>query len=221
MCPLLKCQRGRWSPPVPVEIEDDIEAGLSRQVGCRRLPGHRPGIARGAPADRYQASLAPQGAASSLVSLDAHLADRGQCGRRALGQKSPAAPRGPVTLSSLRDNLSSGSPVGCGSRDFISLAMLRRRLQGKILSETASRVTDRWFVSFAVDVPDTSHLPPAENQSAVGPRSLHSQATLSTGESEPGHECHELHSVCPWRGRRWLGRHHPGETCPSEAGSPL
>ena len=65
------------------------------------------------------------------------------------------------------------------------------RFDGKILSATVSRVADRWFVSFAVDVPDTSHLPPAENQGAVGvDLGVSALATLSTGESVPGPKAH-------------------------------
>lgn len=65
------------------------------------------------------------------------------------------------------------------------------RFDGKILSATVSRVADRWFVSFAVDVPDTSHLPPAENQGTVGvDLGVAALATLSTGESVPGPKAH-------------------------------
>ncbi len=42
------------------------------------------------------------------------------------------------------------------------------RFTGKILSATISRVADRWFASITVDTQDLSHLPKAENQSAVG-----------------------------------------------------
>jgi putative transposase len=42
------------------------------------------------------------------------------------------------------------------------------RFTGKIMSATISRVADRWFVSITVDTPDSSHLPQAENQGAVG-----------------------------------------------------
>jgi len=42
------------------------------------------------------------------------------------------------------------------------------RFTGKILSATVSRIADGWFVSIAVDTFDTSHLPQAENQGAVG-----------------------------------------------------
>lgn len=65
------------------------------------------------------------------------------------------------------------------------------RFDGKILSATVSRVADRWFVSFAVDVPDTRHLPPSENQGAVGvDLGVAALATLSTGESVPGPKAH-------------------------------
>ncbi|HIC1790745.1 TPA: hypothetical protein ACW0I5_004679 [Escherichia coli] len=36
------------------------------------------------------------------------------------------------------------------------------------MSATISRVADRWFVSITVDTPDSSHLPKAKNQGAVG-----------------------------------------------------
>jgi len=42
------------------------------------------------------------------------------------------------------------------------------RFAGKLVSATISRVADRWFVSITVDTPDTSHLPQAKNQGAVG-----------------------------------------------------
>lgn len=40
------------------------------------------------------------------------------------------------------------------------------RFTGKIISASISRVADRWFVSITVDVPDSSHLPEAENRKA-------------------------------------------------------
>lgn len=65
------------------------------------------------------------------------------------------------------------------------------RFDGKILSATISRTADRWFVSIAVDIPDTAHLPPAENQGAVGvDLGVSALATLSTGESVPGPKAH-------------------------------
>jgi len=56
------------------------------------------------------------------------------------------------------------------------------RFSGKILSATVSRVADRWFVSIAMDTLNTSHLPKAENQGAVGvDLGVSALATLSTG----------------------------------------
>jgi putative transposase len=66
------------------------------------------------------------------------------------------------------------------------------RFAGKILSATVSRVAERWFVSLAVDTQDSSHLPPAENQGAVGvDLGVKALATLSTGESIPGPKPHK------------------------------
>lgn len=67
------------------------------------------------------------------------------------------------------------------------------RFAGKIMSATVSRVADRWFVSIAVDTPDNSHLPKAENQGAVGvDLGVLSLATLSTGEPPiPGPKPHK------------------------------
>lgn len=66
------------------------------------------------------------------------------------------------------------------------------RLAGKIMSATVSRVADRWFVSIAVDTPDRSHLPQAENQGAVGvDLGVSALATLSTGEAIPGPKPHK------------------------------
>jgi putative transposase len=66
------------------------------------------------------------------------------------------------------------------------------RFTGKILSATVSRVADRWFVSIAVDVPDQSHLPKAENQGAVGvDLGVAALATLSTGETITGPKPHK------------------------------
>lgn len=67
------------------------------------------------------------------------------------------------------------------------------RFAGKILSATISRVADRWFVSITVDTPDSSHLPKAENQGAVGvDLGVSALATLSTGEPPiPGPKPHK------------------------------
>jgi putative transposase len=67
------------------------------------------------------------------------------------------------------------------------------RFAGKIMSATISRVADRWFVSIAVDTPDRSHLPQAENQGAVGvDLGVSALATLSTGEPPiPGPKPHK------------------------------
>jgi len=66
------------------------------------------------------------------------------------------------------------------------------RFSGKILSATVSRVADGWYVSIAVDVPDNSHLPKAENQGAVGvDLGVSALATLSTGEVVSGPKPHK------------------------------
>lgn len=66
------------------------------------------------------------------------------------------------------------------------------RFAGKIMSATVSRVADRWFVSIAVDTPDRSHLPQAENQGTVGvDLGVSALATLSTGETIPGPKPHK------------------------------
>ena len=66
------------------------------------------------------------------------------------------------------------------------------RFAGKIMSVTVSRVADRWFVSIAVDTPDNSHLPKAENQGAVGvDLGVSSLATLSTGDTISGPKPHK------------------------------
>jgi putative transposase len=66
------------------------------------------------------------------------------------------------------------------------------RFTGKIMSATISRVADRWFVSITVDTPDSSHLPKAENQGAVGvDLGVSSLATLSTGETILGPKPHK------------------------------
>jgi putative transposase len=67
------------------------------------------------------------------------------------------------------------------------------RFAGKIMSATISRVADRWFVSITVDTPDTSHLPQAENQGAVGvDLGVLALATLSTGEKIVGPKPHKV-----------------------------
>ncbi|KWR74410.1 RNA-guided endonuclease InsQ/TnpB family protein, partial [Cupriavidus sp. IDO] len=67
------------------------------------------------------------------------------------------------------------------------------RFAGKSMSATVSRVADRWFVSIAVDTPDRSHLPQAENQGAVGvDLGVSALATLSTGEAIPGPKAHKV-----------------------------
>lgn len=66
------------------------------------------------------------------------------------------------------------------------------RFAGKIMSATISRVADRWFVSITVDTPDSSHLPQAENQGAVGvDLGVTALATLSTGETITGPKPHK------------------------------
>ncbi|WP_448506575.1 RNA-guided endonuclease InsQ/TnpB family protein [Immundisolibacter sp.] len=66
------------------------------------------------------------------------------------------------------------------------------RFAGKIMSATISRVADRWFVSITVDTPDSSYLPKAENQGAVGvDLGVSALATLSTGEVIDGPKAHK------------------------------
>ena len=67
------------------------------------------------------------------------------------------------------------------------------RFAGKIMSATVSRVANRWYVSIAVDTPDSSHLPKAESQGAVGvDLGVSALATLSTGEPPvPGPKPHK------------------------------
>ncbi|MFT0169737.1 RNA-guided endonuclease InsQ/TnpB family protein [Paraburkholderia mimosarum] len=66
------------------------------------------------------------------------------------------------------------------------------RFAGKIMSATVSRVADRWFVSIAVEIPDSSHLPKAENQGAAGvDLGVSALATLSTGETIAGPKPHK------------------------------
>ena len=58
------------------------------------------------------------------------------------------------------------------------------RFNGKIVSATISRIATRWSVSISVDIPDSSHLPQAENQGVIGvDLGISALATLSTGES--------------------------------------
>ena len=58
------------------------------------------------------------------------------------------------------------------------------RFNGKIVSATISRIATRWSVSISVDMPDSSHLPQAENQGVIGvDLGISALATLSTGES--------------------------------------
>ncbi len=66
------------------------------------------------------------------------------------------------------------------------------RFAGKIMSATVSRVADRWFASITVDTPDSSHLPKAKNQGAVGvDLGVSALATLSTGELISGPKPHK------------------------------
>jgi putative transposase len=65
------------------------------------------------------------------------------------------------------------------------------RFSGKILSATISRTADQWFASITVDT-DQNHLPPAENQGAVGvDLGVSTLATLSTGEVVAGTKPHK------------------------------
>jgi putative transposase len=66
------------------------------------------------------------------------------------------------------------------------------RFAGKIMSATVSRTADRWYVSIAVDMPDSAHLPKAENQGVAGvDLGVSALATLSTGEVIPGPKPHK------------------------------
>ncbi|THC45638.1 RNA-guided endonuclease TnpB family protein [Massilia sp. Mn16-1_5] len=57
------------------------------------------------------------------------------------------------------------------------------RFAGRIVSATVSRRANRWDVSITVDTVEASHLPPAENQGAVGlDLGVSALATLSNGE---------------------------------------
>ena len=65
------------------------------------------------------------------------------------------------------------------------------RFSGKILSATISRTADQWFASITVDT-TSNHLPPAENQGAVGvDLGVSALATLSTGEKVIGAKPHK------------------------------
>jgi len=65
------------------------------------------------------------------------------------------------------------------------------RFSGKILSAAISRTADQWFASITVDT-DQNHLPPAENQGAVGvDLGVSALATLSTGEKVVGAKPHK------------------------------
>jgi putative transposase len=67
------------------------------------------------------------------------------------------------------------------------------RFTGKIMSATISRAADRWYVAIIVGTKDSSHLPKAENQGAVGvDLGISALATLSTGESIPGPKAHTV-----------------------------
>ena len=67
------------------------------------------------------------------------------------------------------------------------------RLTGKIMSATISRVADRWFASITVDVPDSSHLPQAENQGVGGvDLGVSALAAISTGEKVIGPKAHTV-----------------------------
>ena len=60
------------------------------------------------------------------------------------------------------------------------------RFAGRIVSAAVSRTANRWYVSITVDAA-TLHLPPAENQGAVGvDLGVTRLATLSTGETFTG-----------------------------------
>ncbi len=66
------------------------------------------------------------------------------------------------------------------------------RFTGKVMSATLSHVADQWLVSITVEIPDNSHLPPAQNQGVVGvDLGVSALATLSTGESIPGPKPHK------------------------------
>jgi len=84
-----------------------------------------------------------------------------------------------------------GSPIRIPKLGWVRMRETLR-FAGKIMSVTVSRVADRWFVSIAVDTPDNSHLPKAENQGAVGvDLGVSSLATLSTGDTISGPKPHK------------------------------
>jgi putative transposase len=87
------------------------------------------------------------------------------------------------------------------------------RFTGKVMSATVSRVAGRWFVSVTLDAHDTSHLPQAENQGAVGvDLGIAALATLSTGQTIPGPKAHQTLLERLRRLSRALSRKHKGST---------
>src|SRR5690606_36901514 len=87
------------------------------------------------------------------------------------------------------------------------------RFAGKIMSATISRVADKWFVAITVDTPDSSHLPPAENQGAVGvDLVVAALATLSTGDAIDGPKPHKALLGRLKRLSRSLSRKQKGST---------
>jgi putative transposase len=96
------------------------------------------------------------------------------------------------------------------------------RFAGKLMSATISRVADRWFVSITVDTPDTSRLPKAENQGAVGvDLGVSALATLSTGETIPGPKPHKALLDRLRRLSRSLSRKQKGSANRKKAGARL
>jgi putative transposase len=96
------------------------------------------------------------------------------------------------------------------------------RFAGKLISATISRVADRWFVSITVDTPDSSHLPQAENQGAVGvDLGVSALATLSTGEAIPGPKPHKSLLDRLRRLSRSLSRKQKGSANRKKAGARL
>jgi putative transposase len=96
------------------------------------------------------------------------------------------------------------------------------RFAGKLMSATVSRVADRWFVSITVDTPDSSHLPKAENQGAVGvDLGVSTLATLSTGEAIPGPKPHKALLDRLRRLSRSLSRKQKGSANRKKAGARL
>jgi putative transposase len=96
------------------------------------------------------------------------------------------------------------------------------RFAGKLMSATISRVSDRWFVSITVDTPDSSHLPKAENQGAVGvDLGVSALATLSTGETIPGPKPHKALLDRLRRLSRSLSRKQKGSANRKKAGARL